>query len=312
MSSPELHADDLLDREIRGTLTSEERLRLREHLAVCAVCRFERAVRADFKAEFAAQSLPRDDEAEHESKLEIRRIGASSRRIRLRLMGLVAAMLLLGSVAAAELSGNGLFAYLGRSPAPILQVRPAPSALEPVKRKRVRPAASTAATPAASSAEPEATPSAEPASEASASSASVAPASAAKAEPHLPPASASALFDEAREAREQGEYTLAMQRYESLLALFPSSPQASTTHAVLGRLLLDRGDPAAALGHFDAYLSSGATTLGEEAMLGRALAFGKLGQGVQEAKAWRALLERYPSSLHAARATERLRTLGAE
>jgi hypothetical protein len=80
----------------------------------------------------------------------------------------------------------------------------------------------------------------------------------------------------------------------------------------LGRLLLDRGDPKAALARFDAYLASGATTLGEEALLGRALAFGKLGQSMQEAEAWQALLQRYPSSLHAARARERLAALTGE
>jgi len=110
-------------------------------------------------------------------------------------------------------------------------------------------------------------------------------------------------------AREQGDYAVAVDCYERLLALFPSSPQALTAQAVLGRLLLDRGDPGAALRHFDAYLASGETTLAEEAMLGRALAFGKLGRSVPEADAWQALLRAYPGSLHAARARDRLSVL---
>jgi TolA-binding protein len=128
----------------------------------------------------------------------------------------------------------------------------------------------------------------------------------------LPAASASTLFDEARQAREHFDYSVAVERYTRLLALFPSSPQAVTTHAVLGRLLLDRGEPRAALEQFDAYLGSGSTTLAEEATLGRALAFGRLGQNMQEVTAWQALLSAYPNSLHASRAHDRLHALHAE
>ena len=38
MTAPELHADDLLEREVRGSLTSDERARLEEHLADCPHC----------------------------------------------------------------------------------------------------------------------------------------------------------------------------------------------------------------------------------------------------------------------------------
>src|SRR6266540_4374512 len=113
MSSPELHADDLLDREARGPLSSEERGRLEEHLAVCSVCRFERAVRADFRAEFEALGPHRAQEP-----APVGRTGSahSSRkglgRARVRLLGMVAVMLLLAGVAAAELAPGRLLSYV--------------------------------------------------------------------------------------------------------------------------------------------------------------------------------------------------------
>ncbi|MBL8613127.1 MAG: zf-HC2 domain-containing protein, partial [Myxococcales bacterium] len=51
MSVTDLHPEDLLDREARGDLTPKERAHLDAHLAQCAACRLERAVRADFAAE---------------------------------------------------------------------------------------------------------------------------------------------------------------------------------------------------------------------------------------------------------------------
>jgi TolA-binding protein len=309
VTTPELHADDLLDREARGLLTSEESARLEQHLAACAVCRFERVVRADFRAEFEAQ----DDAPPTSPSAPLQRAvvprARRLRRGRVRLLAMVAVFVLLAGVATAELSGARLLARVGLS-APRWSLPTSPvSAPLPVKaRSKAAPRAphgedGVAIAASVASASPAAAP------------------SAASAPRNLPlplapsvtaPSSASGLFDEARAARERGDYGIAVERYERLLALFPSSPQALTTHATLGRLLLDRGEPNAALRHFDAYLSQGGSALGEEAEVGRALAFGRLGQSVQEAEAWRALLRQYPSSLHASRARERLNALGAE
>jgi TolA-binding protein len=315
VSAPELHADDLLDREIRGVLTIEERARLEEHLAVCSVCRFERTVRADFRAEFAALG-PSQPQA---SKLgRTAASAAATRHARVRLLGMVAVLLLLAGVAGAELSGKGFLSLIKRPTSASPHEVPAPGGPERVKQKRVLPAPHAATadtrselTPEAAPAPPEALSAVPQRDQRPVSTSSVAPGHAAIRAGEAAPVASTAgdLFDEARAARERGDYAFAVERYERLLALFPSSPQALTTQAVLGRLLLDRGEPAAALRHFDAYLASGATTLAEEALLGRALAFGKLGQGMQEAEAWQALLRQYPGSVHASRAKERLSAL---
>jgi TolA-binding protein len=305
MSSPELHTDDLLDREIRGLLTSEERVRLDEHLRVCAVCRFERAVRGDFRAEFEALNAA-PPQASREASVE-RITPATRRRTLARALALVAVLVLVAGAATAELAGGSLLSALWTRAA----VAPSPPASVSSAPRRPSPALSRALGEASAAVEPTSAPSSERAPLPTAlPTTGVAPST--HSGQSMPVASAGSLFEEAREAREQGNYALAVERYEGLLKQYPSSPQALTTHAVLGRLLLDRGEPAAALPHFDAYLSSGATALGEEALLGRALAFGKLGQSMQEAEAWQALLRHSPTSLHAGRARERLHQLTGE
>lgn len=308
MSSPELHTDDLLDREIRGLLTSEERARLEEHLAVCSACRFERTVRGDFRAEFESLG-PTRREAPPAAKLK-RSAPRARRRALVRTIGLVAVLVLVAGVATAELAAGSLSAAWSRIVSPT--VPPNPDGLVRNGPKRSYPASPRALVQPPASAAVVAAQSGEPIAAPPPSSVPVAARSTKAAQATISMDSATSLFDGARQARERGEYALAVERYESLLRQFPNSPHALTTRAVLGRLLLDRGEPAAALPHFDAYLASGATSLGEEAVLGRALAFGRLGQSMQEAEAWQALLRRYPTSLHAARARERLHLLTGE
>ncbi len=60
MSVADLHPEDLLDREARGSLTPKERAMLDAHLAHCAACRLERDVRVDFADEMAADSPVHD------------------------------------------------------------------------------------------------------------------------------------------------------------------------------------------------------------------------------------------------------------
>jgi hypothetical protein len=52
MTSTDLHPEDLLDREMRGDISPEERERLLAHMRQCAVCRLERLARDDFQREF--------------------------------------------------------------------------------------------------------------------------------------------------------------------------------------------------------------------------------------------------------------------
>ncbi len=49
----EFHLDDLVDREMSGTLTPSERIRLDDHLVRCTSCRLEQMVRDDFDRELA-------------------------------------------------------------------------------------------------------------------------------------------------------------------------------------------------------------------------------------------------------------------
>jgi TolA-binding protein len=139
------------------------------------------------------------------------------------------------------------------------------------------------------------------------------PASAPATEPAptaLAPATADALFAAANDARQRGAYGEAIRSYLDLTQRFPQSPEAIASHAIVGRLLLDRGEPSSALAEFDAYLQSGMTTLGEEARVGRALALERLGRSADEADAWTTLLSSYPQSVHASRARSRLAKLG--
>jgi predicted anti-sigma-YlaC factor YlaD len=61
MSVVDLHPEDLLDKDARGELTGDERVRLDTHLARCSACRAETMLRADFAAEL--------DEQDHASEI---------------------------------------------------------------------------------------------------------------------------------------------------------------------------------------------------------------------------------------------------
>ena len=54
MNVIDFHPDELLDREIDGTLSLEERRRLDDHLVRCQQCRLERQLREDFELELGA------------------------------------------------------------------------------------------------------------------------------------------------------------------------------------------------------------------------------------------------------------------
>ncbi len=327
---PELHPDDLLDREARGDLSSAERALLDEHLAVCSVCRFERDVRADFRGDF--EELARID-------VEAPRIVQPARahkRIasRMRVVGLIAAALLFAGAAAAEwtsLLGRRSLSSVVEAASGSSEVAPTPApkkGASPAHTGVAAPGATDTATPLDDVPEPDvvpspsAAPSAQPDPPHTALAAAATPrpamttivpaptACADRAEATPPPASASTLFSEAGDARKRGAYDDAIRLYGDLAQRFPQSQEALNAHAILARLLLDRGDAAGALVHFDAYLQSGARSLREEAMVGRALALARLGRATDEAAAWNALLEAFPQSVHAERARARIAVLG--
>jgi TolA-binding protein len=116
---------------------------------------------------------------------------------------------------------------------------------------------------------------------------------------------ATTLFDRATHARRSGDHAEAARFYGELIERYPSAPEAHESYAVLGRMLLDDGDAEAALVCFERYLPIG-VALEEDVMLGKALALRRLGRNDDELRAWSALLERYPGSVHTLRAKTRL------
>ncbi|HEX6277115.1 MAG TPA: tetratricopeptide repeat protein [Polyangiaceae bacterium] len=115
------------------------------------------------------------------------------------------------------------------------------------------------------------------------------------------------LFSRANAERKAGKVDEALLSYAELRRAFPRSPEATLSHVLSGRLLFGRGDASRAAAEFGAYLARNPKgTLAEEALHGQAEAFRALGRSAEERGAWERLLERFPGSIHAATARERL------
>jgi TolA-binding protein len=125
-------------------------------------------------------------------------------------------------------------------------------------------------------------------------------------------ATAPELFAKANALRRGGQTADAVHAYRVLEQSFPGSAEALVSRVTLGRLLLDRGiDVRAALAEFDTYLVRAPRgALAEEALIGRALALGRLGRASDaERGAWSSLLATHPKSTYAARARARIEQL---
>ena len=121
---------------------------------------------------------------------------------------------------------------------------------------------------------------------------------------------AAALFAEANRARRDGNADRAVGLYRALQSRYPSSSESELSRALLAQLLLDRGNPEAALAGFDHYLAVDAPVLTAEALVGRARALEQLGKPTQAAAAWRKVQSEFPGSVHARLAEKRLVALG--
>jgi TolA-binding protein len=157
--------------------------------------------------------------------------------------------------------------------------RPAPSASEASIRESPPPRTAKAVSPSTATPPPEPAP--------------------------APTSTAAELFADANAARRRGASADAIDRYRELGRRFPGSREEVAARVLLGNLLLP-GDPGAALALFDAYLGQGSAALAEEAHLGRAQALERLGRAAEARRAWETLLERFPHSIHGARARAKL------
>jgi hypothetical protein len=137
----------------------------------------------------------------------------------------------------------------------------------------------------------------------------VVPAPAVAPAPQAQDTTAAALFSDANSARRRGDHKAAIALYTDLTDKHDAAPEAAAARIALGRMLLDDGDAASALPLFDRYLRDGDGSLREEAMVGRARAFEKLGRNYDELAAWNRLLASYPQSVHKAHAEARLEEL---
>jgi hypothetical protein len=324
----DLHPEDLIEKEANGELDAAERARLETHLERCLACRFERQVRADFVEELspyqpatfvglnteplAVESPSRDSsvwfrEPEDVPPASTRRRPPRRRRLRARASWLLAAAaLLVGGAAAAMGLGDGQWPRLvgvPSAPSPVrVDERPPP----PRRTKLPRLPAAVAELPSAAAVEaPEPLPSPVELSAAPPSRPRRAPA-AAEQPPVIGPGD---LLDAETGARQRGEYGRALDVHRDLESRYPTSREAQVSRAIVGRLLLDRGDPAGALANFDSYLATGSGELGEEAMIGRATALDHLGRSEEGAQAWSALLTAFPQTPFASHARARSESL---
>lgn len=300
MIAPDLHPEDLIDRDEQGLLTTDERARLDDHVRRCVACRLARMARVDFERE--AEFRP--------NGLEVRRIldrlfpPSTGRRRGIRPAALwrlpaAAALALVAGLVAAAVGPRRARSGDASTVATTLRTAPvhprggfAPAAPPSGAGVAVGPNESWPPTPA---------------SPRKADDAPV-PRKASDA-PAPPPAaalpSASVLFANAAAAQRAGNRSRAADLYQSLVADYPRSPEAHTALAVFGRVLLDEGDDDGAVALFDRYLRSGGV-LEQDALVGRALALERLGRVDDASRAWTDLLRSYPNSAHAGRARSHL------
>ena len=307
---------ELVARAQRGPLSAAERSALRAHLASCDSCRLTQQVASDF-AEMRA--VERGDESRLERMSALARRAASGgggpvrRRglpARLRAAAVAAGVVLVAGTASATV---WLLPLLSR-PAPAPPASASPRRIETIASSATRrgaalevapPPPPVIVTPAPGLAPPEA----------------VAVRAAAAGTPvrARARASAAALLREARAATTGGRGAEAVALYRKLQRDFPASTEAVVSAVPLGRLLLERASPQAALTEFNRYLrddvgkdlrydlrAARAGALVPEALYGRAQALARLGDREQERATWRRLVADFPDSPYSALARRRL------
>jgi len=124
-----------------------------------------------------------------------------------------------------------------------------------------------------------------------------------------PNATAATLFAAANHARVAGNVGQAVSLSQQLLARFPRSAEASSTHLSLGMLRLQQGQAALALAEFRAYEAQGSGDAMAEALWGKAQALRALGRSKEEMETLNELVRKFPRAAYAAAAQKRLAAL---
>lgn len=123
--------------------------------------------------------------------------------------------------------------------------------------------------------------------------------------------SAAGLFSQANKLRKARRLGDAERAYRQLQLTHGGSPEAAVSHVLLGRILLRQGKPGAACAEFERYLAGNpGGSLAEDALQGQAMGLRALGRHAEEKRVWETLLSRFPGSIYARVARERLEELG--
>ena len=309
MSRVDLHPEELLDRARSGTASKEELSRAHAHMANCAACRIEQTLLIDIEGSVAPK--PNDGLVAARIRAfvaraveERTRAGGSlakGRTARKWAIFAFAATLLLTTIGTAAVMLHRRATAEQATSAAIPATLPGPSLVQqdlaepspPIEDAKDQPEKTLDEAPGARAAQRT-------------------PRAAVKAErAKSVDGSAAELFARANLLRRRDQVNEAAGVYRELQRSFPGSAEELLSRVVLGRLLLDRlGDPTAALAQFESYLAGALQgSLREEALVGRAVALGRLGRATEERTAWNALLDAFPRSTSAARARARIAAL---
>jgi TolA-binding protein len=334
MRAVDLHPEDLLEREVHGELSETEQERLEQHARQCAVCRLERQAREDFRRDSESAEAEADVArllAAMAGPLALTVPNGAPKRSPMRYLRFASAaaavVTMTGLAAAARWQGVREvvmpWTVAAQQSAPVV-----PPTATPRSTPRVAAVAAVPSPAAEVPAVEPATMTPSPLPEAQLPSQPPVPAQtaaparrvrsmaataampASRADGDDATADAASFFRRANEARQSGDHFKAGELYGLLMNRFPSSPETHASLALFGRMLLDDGNANGALQCFDDYLRKGGV-LREEVMLGRALAFQRIGPRASsdEARAWTSLIDAYPGSVHAERARRRLSEL---
>jgi len=166
---------------------------------------------------------------------------------------------------------------------------PLPAAASPLSPAEVAPAAPPSEEPRPGSAPAQSVPAhgqGEPA---------VPPRRKIRARPRLESASPAELFRQGLEARGGANAAAAIASFRALEKRFPESPEAIVSYVSLGTLLLERGEPVAAVAAFNDYLQAAPYgDLAREALTGKRRALAAAGLPDETAAVNRELERRFP------------------